>query len=190
MPTYDLSVCAQLSGFAMLFFSEANKIATVVAGSTAGEEETVKNFTMAAPTDKFSQIVLNGNHAELKKDPIGEPAIKAETSILFTGNQISNNTNDGIVFLKKLAKNCGLAVVAFLNSGGAVYVGPNGVLDADKSFMGDTPVLFGGETGTTGAAITDNQTTQYTLKRAAEPTERIYRPLAPSLVANFITNFV
>lgn len=186
----DLTGCYKPSGFAAIYVIEANKILNVVRGTLTGEQQSVKDFTLAAPTDKFTPIQLNGNHVEVKKDAVGDNTGKASATVTITTKQILNFTDEGIEALVQLYKNCGLALVCFSSSGQVVYVGPAGVDDADKVFLGNIPTYCSADAGTTGASATDNQSGSITFTRMNELTDSVFRPLAPSLVANFVANFV
>jgi hypothetical protein len=190
MPVVNLSSCKKPSGIAMLFFIQATLVANVVAGTLAGEEESVKNFVLDAPATKFDQIKLNGNHVEILETDLGSGTNKSEALINITTKHIMNINNQGVVDIARMYENCGLAIVAFLNSGEAVYIGAAGTADADSTFMGETKVFLDSSTGSTGASISDMQSGALVFKRDGELKKRFMRPLAPSLVSSFVTNFV
>lgn len=190
MPAINLGSCKKTSGLTTLYIIKAELVANVVAGTLTGEEQSVKNFVLASPSTKFDQIKLNGNHVEIQEVDLGAGSKKSEALINITTKQILNLTNQGIEDLIRMYENCGLDIVAFLNSGEAFYIGAAGTADTDISFMGDTKVYLDSTEGTTGAGIADMQSGKIVFKREGEPKKRFMRPLAPSLVADFVADFV
>lgn len=190
MPKFDLIGCSKSSGLGMVFLIDASKIATVVQGTATGEENSVANFTLAAPTDKFTEWVLNGNHVEVVKTSAGAKTKKATASINIALKEILNATDDGVELLKEITRACGYAAVVFPNDGLPYYIGASGTADADKTFMGNVHLQYSEDTGTTGAADTDMQSGSIVLSRENELTHRVFRPLTPNLAANFVANFV